>query len=170
MQEEAVLRACMFEHGKRIGLAAHGTLNIPRLRRLVFHVAMEHANWNTWVKFFAHVLECAEGLRELVIDWEPRRHYGTGAASRRVVGFMALQEDRMERRLFGAVAGARRLERLVVHGDNVPAHWAGELGRVLGGDVRVVFVRERWWREGWEGGMNLMDEAPRSTLKSWDGG
>lgn len=166
VEGEAVLRACMFEHGRRIGLAAHGNLKFSRLRRLVFHVAMEHANWNTWFKFFAHVLEAAGQLRELVIDWEPRR--SSSYSSR--VGFMALHEDRMERRLFGAVAGARRLESLRIHGESVPPHWAEELGRVLGGGVRVVFVKERWWREGWESGMNLLDEAPRSTSKSWDGG
>lgn len=162
VREEVILRACMFEHGKRLGLAVHGTLNIPRLRRLVFHVAMEHANWNTWIKFFAHVLESAEGLKELVIDWEPRR-----CPSPRRIGFLAQQEDRMEKRLFKAVAGAPHLESLRIHGD-IPAHWAEELGQMLGGDVRMVCVKEKWWREGWEGGINLLDEAPRS--KSWDGG
>ncbi|KAH8747199.1 hypothetical protein F5883DRAFT_251619 [Diaporthe sp. PMI_573] len=163
VQEEAILRACMFEHGKRIGLAVHGTLNIPRLRRLVFHVAMEHANWNTWVKFFAHVLESAEGLKELVIDWEPRR--SPSAATR--VGFLAQHEDRMEKRLFRAVAGAPHLESLRIHGD-IPAHWAGELGQMLGGGVRMVCVKEKWWREGWESGINVLDQVPRS--RSWDGG
>lgn len=146
VQEEAVLRACMFEHGRRIGLAVHGTLRIPRLRRLVFHVAMEHANWNTWVKFFGHVLESAEGLKELVIDWDPRR---SPSATR--VGFMAQHEDRMEKRLFKAVAGARHLESLRIHGD-IPAHWADELGRMLDGNVRMVCVKERWWLEDWESG------------------
>lgn len=147
VQEEAVLRACMFEHGRRIGLAVHGTLRIPRLRRLVFHVAMEHANWNTWVKFFGHVLESAEGLRELVIDWEPRR--SPLPATR--VGFMAQHETRMEKRLFKAVSGARHLESLRIHGD-IPAHWAEELGHMLGEKVRMVCVRERWWLEDWESG------------------
>lgn len=147
VDEEAVLRACMFEHGRRIGLAVHGTLRIPRLRRLVFHVAMEHANWNTWVKFFGHVLESAEGLKELVIDWEPRR--SPSAATR--VGFMAQHETRMEKRLFKAVAGARNLESLRIHGD-IPAHWADELGNMLGDKVRLVWVRERWWLEDWESG------------------
>lgn len=147
VDEEAVLRACMFEHGRRIGLAVHGTLRIPRLRRLVFHVAMEHANWNTWVKFFGHVLESAEGLKELVIDWEPRR--SPSAATR--VGFMAQHETRMEKRLFKAVAGARNLESLRIHGD-IPAHWAEELGNMLGDQVRMVWVRERWWLEDWESG------------------
>lgn len=146
VQEEAVMRACMFEHGRRIGLAVHGTLRIPRLRRLVFHVAMEHANWNTWVKFFGYVLESAGGLRELVIDWEPRR-----SPSARRIGFMAQHEDRMERRLFKAVAGARHLESLRIHGD-IPAHWAVELRHMLGERVRMVCVRERWWLEDWESG------------------
>lgn len=167
VQEEAILRACMFEHGRRIGLAVHGLLNMYRLRSLVLHVAMEHANWNTWVKFFAHVLESAEGLKEQVIDWELRRY---PSATR--VGFMAQHEDRMERRLFKAVAGARHLESLRIHGDTVPAHWAEELGKMLGGNVRMVFVKKQWWREGWESGMNVfkLGEASRSTSKSWDGG
>lgn len=138
---EAILRACMFEHGKRIGLAVRGSLRIPRLRRLVFHVAMEHANWNTWIKFFGHVLESAEGLRELVIDWEPRRSPSTTR-----VGFMAQHEDRMEKRLFEAVAGARHLESLRIHGD-VPAHWAKELEQMLDGSVKMVCSKERWWLE-----------------------
>ncbi|KAI3393981.1 hypothetical protein diail_3342 [Diaporthe ilicicola] len=138
---EAILRACMFEHGKRIGLAVRGTLRIPRLRRLVFHVAMEHANCNTWVRFFGHVLESAEELKELVIDWEPRR---SRSATR--VGFMAQHEDRMEKRLFKAVAGALRLESLRIHGD-IPAHWAEELGRMLDGKVKMICLKERWWVE-----------------------
>ncbi|KAL1853606.1 hypothetical protein Daus18300_011729 [Diaporthe australafricana] len=141
VHEEAVLRACMFEHGRRIGVAVRGTFRIPRLRRLVFHVAMEHANWNTWVKFFGHVLESAEGLKELVIDWEPRR---SPMATR--VGFMAQHEDRMEKRLFRAVAEAPHLESLRIHG-HIPAHWVEELDQMLDGKVKVVCMRERWWLE-----------------------
>lgn len=151
VHEEAVLRACMFEHGRRIGFAVHGSLRVSRLRRLVFQVAMEHANWNTCIGFFGHVMgSYAGGLRELVVDWEPRR----GPASSGAIGFLAQQEGRMERRFFEAIAGAPGLEVVRIYGD-VPTHWRDRLGGMIANRqdraVKVVCVRQRWWREEYDG-------------------
>ena len=154
VHEEAVLRACMFEHGKRIGLAVHGSLKLPRLRRLVFHVAMEHANWNTWMSFFSHVMGCAEGLRELVVDWEPRRASSSGG-----IGYLAQQDSRMEKRFFEAIAGAPGLEVVRIHGD-VASHWLERLEVMIANRqdraVRVMSLKERWWREDREDALAYM--------------
>jgi hypothetical protein len=106
------------------------------------------------------VLESAQGLKELVIDWGPRR-----CPSPRRIGFLAQHEDRMEKHLFNTITGTPHLETLRIHGD-IPAHWEWELDQMLGGKVRVIFVKEKWWREGWGSGINILDKAPRSG--SWD--
>ncbi|KUI60973.1 hypothetical protein VP1G_08148 [Cytospora mali] len=160
VHEEAVMRACMFEHGRRIGFAVHGNLRVPRLRRLVFLVAMEHPNWNTWMKFFGDIVRSAEGLKELVVDWEPRR-----AASSGGIGYLAQQESRMEKRFFEVIAGAPSLEAVRLHGD-VPPHWAEKLKGMIANRqdkvVKVICLKERWWREDHE-------DAASTTLRRTNG-
>lgn len=148
VHEEAVLRACMFEHGKRIGFAVHGNLRLRRLRRLVFHVAMEHANWNTWMSFFSHMMDCANGLRELLVDWEPRRAPSSGG-----IGYLAQQDSRMEKRFFETIAGAPGLETVRLHGD-IPPHWLDRLEVMIANRqdrvVKVKSLKDKWWMEGRE--------------------
>ncbi|KAG7062299.1 aromatic compound dioxygenase [Colletotrichum scovillei] len=70
---DAIMRVHSHGYGdRRIGFAVHGTLRFERLRRLYVLIAMEYPNWNRWLAIFAEVARRAEGLAELVVDWEPR--------------------------------------------------------------------------------------------------
>ncbi|KAK7730585.1 hypothetical protein SLS53_008975 [Cytospora paraplurivora] len=164
VHEQAVLRACLFDHGRWIGFAVHGNLRVSRLRRLVLHVAMEHARWNTWIKFFDYVMGCAGELRELVVDWEPRT-----MQSSRSVGYLAQQESRMEGKFFEVIAGAPCLEAVRIHGE-VPSHWRDRLEVMIANRqdrvVKVVCSKERWWREDREDTMAYLHQPPISTEMS----
>ena len=141
VQHTAALRACMFEFGKRVGFAVHGTLKVERLRKLYLVVAMEHANWNSWLRFLQEVLVRADSLRELVIDWEPRLAVGTGR------GFLAAHERRMEESFLQVVAGLKQLDVIRIHG-SVANAWKLKLKGLA--DVRVIANPIRWWREEWK--------------------
>ncbi|KAJ9137142.1 hypothetical protein NKR23_g9398 [Pleurostoma richardsiae] len=145
VHQTAALRACMFEHGRRVGFAVHGNLRVGRLHVLYLLVAMEHANWNAWLRFAGEVLRRAGELQELVVDWEPRRTGGgrTGGAAA-AKGFLAQHERRMEEQFFGVVAGVQTLETLRIHGD-VPGYWLARLGEMT--SARIVHSRTRWWKE-----------------------
>lgn len=150
VHEEAVMIACKFDGGQRIGFAVHGNLRIPRLRRLVFLVAMEHASWNTWMGLLGQVTGRAEGLRELVVDWEPR--WATLSGGVRNLG---QQESRKVKRFLQAIAGAPALEAVRIHGD-IPPDWLDELKVMIANRldrvIKVVCLKERWWRDVFDGG------------------
>lgn len=136
----AALKACMFEFGKRVGFAVHGTLKIGHLRKLYLVVAMEHANWNSWLRFFQEVLAHADALKELIIDWEPRLSVGTGR------GFLAAHERRMEESFLQVVAGLKHLDLVRIHGA-VASSWKLKLEDMT--KVKVTVNNARWWRDEW---------------------
>jgi len=143
----AVLRACMAEFGRRVGFAVHGTLRIERLRTLVLSVAMEHANWNTWLHFLRAVLERARGLRELIVDWEPRpvpTPEEAGAPEGKRTNFSVRQHAKMEEQFFGLLAGLEALELVRIHG-NVPERWRTRLSELS--KARIIMIKARWWRD-----------------------
>lgn len=171
VQETAILRAYRAQDRKRLGFAVHGTLRIPKLRKLVFQVMMEDAHWGWWLRFFAGVMEMAEELRELVVDWKLRKgqkpwNGGHGVAPSKQ--FMARLEEKAEARFFEAVAvgGATgKLQTVTVHGD-VPAHWCEQLEHMLCGTTKVV-VRKGPWSADEYGMVNV---SSRGSTSTWNEG
>lgn len=149
VQEQAVLRAHRAGDRKRLGFAVHGKLRIPRLRRLVFQVMMEDANWGWWLRFFGCVMKMAGELRELVVDWrlhKGQRPWNGGQSVAPSKQFMARLEEKAEARLFETIAigsATGKLQTVTIHGD-VSAHWCEQLQRILGERVRVVVTETRW--------------------------
>ncbi|ROV96549.1 hypothetical protein VMCG_07825 [Cytospora schulzeri] len=147
VHEEAVMIACMFMGSSRkIGFAVHGNLRISRLRKLVFLVATDRSPWVTWMGFLRQVTGRAEGLRELVVDWEPRWTAVPGSTEE-----WGLQETRKVKRMFEVIDGAPALEVVTIHGD-IPSDWLDELRVMIANKLdRVVKVKcliERWSMEG----------------------
>lgn len=139
----AALRTCMFASGSRVGFAVHGTLRVERLHTLHLLVAMEHSNWNAWLRFLREVLARAGALRELLVDWEPRRVLTTSGRGKK--GWMAGHEGRMEEQFFGVIAGLEELELVRLYGERVPDHWKGRLEELT--NARIIHSRVSWWRE-----------------------
>lgn len=177
VHEEAVLRAYRTGDRKRLGFAVHGTLRIPRLRKMVFQVVMEGVNWGWWLRFFGSVMETAQELRELVVSWKLRKSHGPWNGGQSVSPskqFMARLEEKAEARFVEAIVlgssnATSKLQTVTVHGD-VPAHWCEQLQKALGGRTRVVVVvkADAWDADGlgtvssrrWNGG--------RAEGRSWE--
>jgi hypothetical protein len=136
----AALRVCMYQLGRRVSLACWGRFEPSKLTTLYLVIAMNHANWNAWLKFLRELLSQATQLRELTIDWEPRCR--PAAVPQR--GWMAGHEGRMEEQFFSLIGGLKELAALRVHGE-VGAHWEERLKSVTA--ARVVMRSVRWWRE-----------------------
>lgn len=171
VQEEAVLRACRAQDRKRLGFAVHGTLRIPRLRKLVFQVMMEDTHWGWWLRFFAGVMETAEELRELVVDWKLRKGKRSWNGEHSVAPskrFLARLEQRAEARFFEAVAvgvATGKLETVTVHGD-VPAHWCEQLEHMLGDTTRVVVRKGPWSADEY----GIAKVSSRGSTSTWNEG
>lgn len=137
VHHEAALRVYTTELGVRVGLAARGTLRYPRLHKLYLVIAMEHPHWNRWLPLLDEVARRADGLRELVVDWQPRRqiHF-----SRWDTTLNAKKEEQF----FRILGGLGQLKTIRLHGD-VPAHWKQSLGEVT--TARVVKYACKWWQE-----------------------
>ncbi|KAJ2893056.1 hypothetical protein MKZ38_009076 [Zalerion maritima] len=142
VHEVAVLRVHHrgFYSGRRVGFAVHGVLKLERLRKLVLVVDMEHANWNSWLGFFASVGERARGVERLVVDWRPRP-----PSERESVGWTARVNGKKEGEFLGAIAGLGRLDTVVVHGTLAQGWKERIMGETAG--ARTVFFPFRWWRE-----------------------
>lgn len=136
VHHESILRVLMSQWSPRIGFAVHGNLRYDRLHKLHLIVSMEHPYWNRWLGFFEEIARRISGLRELVIDWEPRQFNLSGREA-------ALHEKK-EDHFLRLVGGLKELRLIRLYGD-IPPHWTKKLEEMTA--ARIMSYKLRWWKE-----------------------
>lgn len=121
---------------RRIGIAAHGTLQFDRLRRLVLIIDLDHAYYNAWLDFFGAVTARASKLEHLIVDWAPWPSPQTGS------GWEARRDEKKERAFLDILRGLSTLQTIRFYG-RIPERWT----QMQDTAVTVNCSRERWWKE-----------------------
>lgn len=137
VHHEAAIRIYTTELGVRVGLAARGTLRYDRLHKLYLVPAMEHPHWNRWLPLLEEVAKRATGLRDLVVDWQPRQQIHTSKWDRTL-------HAKKEQQFFQIVGKFPQLRTIRLYG-NIPAHWKQSLGEAT--PARVVQHECKWWKD-----------------------
>lgn len=122
---------------RRIGFAAHGILQLERLRRIILIVDMDYACWNAWLDFLGAVVNRARELEHLNLDWGPRRvtHYRDWERK---------EGERKEHVFMQVLDAMTKLQTVWMYGQ-VPGHWMQRIEQ--GTNATVRSFPYRWWKE-----------------------